>query len=97
MSDVTKNEIIIQALKSAGYQEIRLKIVPIIFIFGKPPCHTELEFSKGYLEDIPLVTLQGLMRDTMLPAIKHQLGKKVYVNENGISIIPRTYGHEKNG
>ena len=92
MPDLTKNEAIIAALESAGYQEIRLTVVPKRFLFSDGRCHTELEFSRNYFEDTTLDTLQRLMREQVLPAIKQQLGKKVYVNAHGISILPRTHG-----
>lgn len=92
MSAVTKNETIIEALTVAGYREIRLKVIPKRFLFTEGRCHTELEFSRNYFEDTTLDTLQRLMREQVLPAIKQQLGKKVYVNAHGISILPRTHG-----
>ncbi len=43
MSDLTKNEAIIEALESAGYQDIRLKVVPKRFLFSDGCFHTELD------------------------------------------------------
>ncbi|ULA60259.1 MAG: hypothetical protein LZF60_220176 [Nitrospira sp.] len=94
MSDLTKNEAIIEALESAGYQDITLKVIPKRFLFSDGRYQTELEFSRNYFDDITLVTLQNLMHDKILPAIKQQLGKKVYVSAHGISIIPTTHGRE---
>lgn len=91
MSDLTKNEAIIEALKSAGYQDIRLKVVPKRFLFSDGRDQTELEFSRNYFEEATLVTLQGLMKDKILPVITQQMGKKVYVSAHGISIIPSTH------
>lgn len=88
MTEVGKNEAIIAALKSAGYEEIRLKVVPKVFLFNDGYCRSELEFSRPYFDATALVTLQVLMRDKILPSIKQHLGKKVYVNANGISIVP---------
>ena len=64
MSDLTKNEAIIEALESAGYQDIRLKVVPKRFLFSDGRFQTELEFSRNYFDDTTLATLQGLMKDT---------------------------------
>ncbi|MCS6290490.1 MAG: hypothetical protein H8K10_16160 [Nitrospira sp.] len=94
MPDLTKNQAIIEALESAGYQGIRLRVVPKRFLFSDGRCQTELEFSRNYFDDTTLVALQGLMREHILPAIKQQLGKKVYVDARGISIIPSTQGRE---
>lgn len=94
MSNLTKNEAIIEALESAGYQEIRLKVVPKRFLFSDGRCQTELEFSRNYFDDTTIATLQGLMGEHILPAIKQQPGKKVYVNARGISIIPSTQGRK---
>lgn len=87
MPSVTKNEAIIAALKSAGYQLITMKVVPKLFQFNDGPCVSELEFARNYFEDIPLAALQPLMREKILPTIRQHFGKKVYVNANGISII----------
>ena len=95
MSGRTKNEAIIEALESAGYQDIRLKVVPKRFLFSDGRCQTELEFSRNYFDDTTLVTLQVLMREKILPAIEQQLGNKVYVNACGISIIPSTHDREE--
>ncbi len=95
MSDLTKNEAIIEALKSAGYQDITLKVVPKRFLFSDGRCRTELEFSRNYFDDATLVALQGMMGKQILPAIKQQPGKKVYVDARGISIIPSTHGREE--
>ncbi|CAE6799936.1 hypothetical protein [Nitrospira defluvii] len=91
MSGRTKNEAIIEALESAGYQDIRLKVVPKRFLFSNGRCQAELEFSRNYFDDTTLVTLQGLMQETILPAIKQQLGKRVYVDARGIRITPSTH------
>ncbi|MCC6965207.1 MAG: hypothetical protein IT391_02830 [Nitrospira sp.] len=96
MSDLTKNEAIIEALESAGYQDIRLKVVPKRFLFSDGCFHTELEFSRNYFDETTLATLQGLMKDTILPAITQQMGKTVYVNARGVSIIPSTHGRKQN-
>ena len=88
MTEVGKNEAIIAALKSAGYEEIRLKVVPKVFLFNDGSSRSEFEFSRTYFDDMTLVSLQGPTRDKILPAIKQHLGKKVYVNANGISIVP---------
>lgn len=92
MPDLTKNEAIIAALESAGYQEIRLTVVPKRFLFSDGRCHTELEFSRNYFDHTTLIALQGQMGEHILPAIKQQPGKKVYVDARGISIIPSTHG-----
>lgn len=94
MPHLTKNEAIIEALELAGYRKVRLKVVPKTFLISDGRCETALEFSRNYFDDTTLVTLQDLMRETILPAIKQQLGKKVYVNADGISILPRTHDHE---
>ena len=94
MSDLTKNEAIIEALESAGYREIRLKVVPKRFTFSDGRYQTELEFSRNYFDDTTLLALQSLMGEQILPAIKQQPGKKVYVDARGISIIPSTHGRE---
>ncbi|MCS6294609.1 MAG: hypothetical protein H8K09_00065 [Nitrospira sp.] len=90
MPDVTKNEALIAILKLAGFQQITLRVVPKLFLFTDGICQSELEFSRTYFDETNLAALQDLMRDKILPAIKEHVGKKVYVNANGISIIPRT-------
>lgn len=92
MLDLTKNQAVIEALESAGYQEIRLKVIPKRFLFSDGRCQTELEFSRNYFDETTLVALQGLMRERIIPAIKQQLGIKVYVDARGISITPTTQG-----
>lgn len=94
MSALTKNEAIIEALESAGYQEIRLKVIPKRFLFTDGQWETELEFSRNYFDNTTLAALQCLMQDQILPAVKQQLGKKVYVDARGISIIPSAHGRE---
>ena len=48
MLDLTKNQAVIEALESAGYQEIRLNVVPKRFLFSdgrsetEPACPMEL-------------------------------------------------------
>ena len=96
MPDTTKNEAIIQALESAGYHDIRLNVVPKRFLFSDGRFQTELEFSRNYFDETTLTTLQGLMKDTILPAITQQMGKTVYVNARGVSIIPSTHGRKEN-
>jgi hypothetical protein len=95
MPEVTKNEVIIAALKSAGYQQITLKVVPKIFYFTQGPNLLELEFARSYFDDITLPSLKGLMRDVVLPALKEQIGKKVYVNADGIRIASRSDEHKR--
>jgi hypothetical protein len=95
MADLTKNEAIIQALVSAGYQDIRLNVVPKRFLFSDGRFQTELEFSRNYFDDTTLATLQGLLEDTILPAITEQMGKTVYVNAHGVSILPSTHGRKE--
>lgn len=91
MADLTKNEAIIAALKSAGYRDITLKVVPKCFQFSHGRCHTELEFSRNYFDDTTLVALQGLMGEQILPAIEQQPGKRVYVDARGVRITPSTH------
>ncbi|ULA68831.1 MAG: hypothetical protein LZF62_380017 [Nitrospira sp.] len=74
MTEVGKNEASIAALKSAGYEKIRLKVVPKVFLFNDGSCRSELEFSRTYFGDMALVSLEGLMRDKILPAIRQHLG-----------------------
>ncbi|MCW5798284.1 MAG: hypothetical protein KIT40_07290 [Nitrospira sp.] len=95
MSALTKNEAILEALESAGYHNIRLKVVPKRFLLGHGSCQTELEFSRNYFDDTPLATLQVLMREKILPTIKQQLGKKVHVNASGVTIVPRTQARDE--
>lgn len=90
MPDVTKNEALIAILKLAGFQQITLRVVPKLFLFTDGIYLSELEFSRTYFDETNLAALQDLMRDKILPAIKQHVGKKVYVNADGISIIPRT-------
>lgn len=91
MPNLTKNEVIVQALRSAGYQQIKLRVLPKLFQFHNGSCQSELEFSRDFFEEITLTALQTIMRDTVLPTIKEHLGKKVHVNANGISVIPGTH------
>lgn len=95
MQDVTKNQAIIAALKSAGYQQVTLRVVPKLFQFTDGPRLSELEFSRNYFDDATLATLQAVMREKVLPTIKQHFGKKVYVNANGISVLPQTHKHER--
>ena len=91
MADLTKNEAIIQALVSAGYQDIRLDVVPKRFLFSDGRFQTELEFSRNYFDDTTLVALQGLMGEQIIPAIEQQPGKRVYVDARGVRITPSTH------
>ena len=88
MPDVTKNEAIIASLKSAGFQQIMLRVVPKLFLFTDGACQSELEFSRTYFDEADVAALQDLMRETILPAIRQHVGKKIYVNANGITIMP---------
>ena len=87
MKNVTKNEAIIDALRSAGYQQITLRVVPKLFQFNDGSCESELEFARNYFEDITLVALQGQMLENILPAIKQHFGKRIYVSAGGLTII----------
>ena len=95
MPDVTKTQAIIAALKSAGYQQVTLRVVPKLFQFNDGPRLSELEFSRNYFEEATLATLQALMREKVLPTIKQHFGRKVYVQANGISILPQTHEQER--
>jgi len=85
---MTKNQAIIDALKSAGYKEIMLKVVPKLFQFSDGTRNSELEFSRNYFDEITVLELQNLMRVKVLPTIMQHLGKRVYVSAPGLSIIP---------
>lgn len=89
MQEVSKNEVIIEALKSAGYQQISLSVVPKRFLFNLGSYQSELEFSRNYFDDTDPGTLQELMQRKILKAIQQHPGKRVYVIANGITVTPR--------
>ena len=89
MPEFSKNQAIITALRSAGYQHITLSVVPKRFLFDLGSCQSELEFSRTFLDDTSLDILQQLMQGKILSAINQYLGKRVYVNANGITVTPR--------
>ncbi len=55
MPDVTKNDAIIAILKSAGFQQIMLRVVRKLFLFTDGVCQSELEFSRTYFDEAALL------------------------------------------
>ncbi len=90
MPDTTKNEAIIATLNSAGFQRITLSVIPKCFVCENGLSRSELEFSRSYFNDTPLLMLRAMMQEKIIPALTEHQGKKVYVTARGISIISRT-------
>lgn len=95
MPETSKNEAIIASLQAAGFRDIRLRVIPKVFVFDDGQQLSELEFSRRYFDDTPLSTIQTQMQEKILPTIHQHLGKRIYVTEHGIKIIPRTPGEGK--
>ena len=90
MRDRTKNETVIAALHAGDFRDITLSVVPKRFLCHDGHTKTELEFSRTYFETTPPATLQTVLWEQVVPAMKQHPGKRIYVAEHGISVSPRT-------
>ncbi len=56
----------------------------VVFNDGDLGC--ELEFDKAFIDDIPIDQLKTYMETTIIPKIRANPGKKIYVSNDGIEI-----------
>ena len=77
---------IVQSCLEASFKNVRPDKLNGRVVFNDGDLGCELEFDKAFLDDIPIDQLKTYLETTIIPKIKVNPGKKIYVSNDGIEI-----------
>ena len=83
--DPTKSQIVVSCL-IASYKNFKPDKLNERFVFNDGDLGCELEFDKAFIDDIPIDQLKTYLETTIIPKMKVNPGKKIYVSNDGIKI-----------
>ncbi len=84
--DPTKVQIL-QSCLDAAHKGFRPDKLHERVVFNDRDLGCELEFDKAFIDDIPIDQLKTYLETTIIPKMKANPGKKIYVSDDGIEII----------
>ena len=84
--DPAKAQIVKSCLK-ASFNDFRPDRITGRFVFNDGDLGCELELDRAFIDDIPIDQLKPYMETKIIPTMKANPGKKIYVSNDGIEII----------
>ncbi len=84
--DPTKVHIVKSCLE-ASFKDARPERLDGRFVFNDGGRRCQLEFDKAFIDDIPIDQLKTYLETTIIPKMKVNPGKKIYVSNDGIEIM----------
>ena len=79
--------LIVQSCLEAASKDYRPDKPNGPFVFNDGDLSCELEFDHAFIDDIPVDQLKTYMETTIIPKMKANAGKKIYVSNDGIEIM----------
>ncbi len=83
--DPTKAQIV-QSCLDASFKDFRPDKLNERFVFNDGNHSCELEFDRAFIDDIHIDRLKKYMETNVVPALKANPGKKIYVSTVGAKI-----------
>ena len=83
--DPTKVQIV-QSCLDASFKDVRPDKLNERFVFNDGNHSCELEFDRTFIDDIHIDRLKKYMETNVVPALKANPGKKIYVSTVGAKI-----------
>jgi len=83
--DPTKVQIVKSCLE-ASFKDVRPDKLNGGVVFNDGGRKYQLEFVRAFIDDIPIDSLKTYMETTIIPKMKVNPGKKIYVSNDGIKI-----------
>ena len=77
---------IVQSCLEASFKNVRPDKLNGRVVFNDGDLGCELEFDKAFIDDIPIDQLKTYLETTIIPKMKVNPGKKIYVSNGGIEI-----------
>ncbi len=77
---------IVKSCLLASYKGFKPDKLNERFVFNDGDLSCELEFDKAFIDDIPIDQLKTYLETTIIPKMKVNPGKKIYVSNDGIEI-----------
>ena len=78
---------IVQSCLEASFKNVRPdKLNGRVVFNGDGGRRCQLEFDKAFIDDIPREQLKTYLETTIIPKMKVNPGKKIYVSNDGIEI-----------
>ncbi len=84
--DPTKARIVHSCLV-ASYKDFKLDKLNERVVFNDGDLGCELEFDKAFIDDISIDQLKTYLETTIIPKMRANPGKKIYVSNDGIEIM----------
>ncbi len=84
--DPTKAQIVKSCLV-ASYKDFKPDKLNGGFVFNDGDLGCELELDKAFIDDIPRDQLKTYMETTIIPKMRANPGKRIYVRNEGIEIM----------
>ncbi len=83
--DPTKVQIVKSCLEAA-FKDVRPGKLNGGVVFNDGDLGCELEFDKAFIDDIPIDQLKTYMEMNIIPKMRANPGKRIYVSNDGIEI-----------
>ena len=78
---------IVKSCLLASYKDFKPDKLYERFVFNDGDLGCELEFDKAFIDDIPREQLKTYMETTIIPKMRANPGKRIYVSNDGIEIM----------
>ena len=78
--------LIVQSSLEVAFKDFRPDKLNGGFVINDGDLSCELEFDRAFVDDIPIDRLKTYLETTIIPMMRANLGKKIYVSKDGIKI-----------
>ncbi len=79
--------LIVQSCLAAAFKDSRTDILNGGFVINVGGRSCELELDSAFIDDIPREQLKTYMETSIIPKMRANPGKKIYVSNDGIEIM----------
>ncbi len=81
--------LIVQSCLDAAFKDVRPDKLNGGVVFNDGGRKYQLEFDSAFIDDIPREQLKTYMETTIIPKMRANPGKKIYVSNDGIEIMDK--------
>ncbi len=78
--------LIVQSCLEAAFKDFRPDKLNGGFVINDGDLRCELEFDRAFIDDIPIDRLKTYMEMNIIPKMRANPGKRIYVSNDGIEI-----------
>ncbi len=79
--------LVVQSCLEAAFKDFRPDKLNGRVVFNDGDLGCELEFDWAFIDDIPIDQLKTYLETTIIPKMRANPGKKIYVSNDGIEIM----------